>query len=234
MFRRILVSTLVVLATVPGWAQGKGQLSSPQTAEPSPPQLVQANNEIGRAVESHPNEICLVCKRPLGTEGVTYLVNGQRVPLHIMVCYDKFEKNPQAYLAVLRPHGAFLGAADEQTGLSPGWFLGGLYILLGLVFAALCAQRAMSSGRSPATWFGVGMVLNAFGYLLLLTRPEKAGGEIGKVPEGLAKVATTLAPVPCPGCGAMNHPAANRCASCGNKLQPRVHSEVEKAGLKSH
>ena len=57
--------------------------------------------------------MCVVCGRPIGTGDVVYLVNGQRVPIHISDCYAQFRKNPQAYLAALQPHGAFLGAGGE-------------------------------------------------------------------------------------------------------------------------
>jgi hypothetical protein len=195
-------------------------------------QLIVNGKVLGEEVPPRPGEICVVCKRPIGTEGVTYLVKGQRFPLHVPACYEKFRKNPQAYLAALQPHGAFLGAGGEGQNLSLAWFLAGLYVLVGLCFGALCAHHALSSGRKPAAWFAAGLALNALGYLWLLTRPKLGVHTPSGAPEGLGKVSVTLAPQPCPSCGRMNHPAADRCADCGGKLKPAVNSEVKKAGLR--
>jgi hypothetical protein len=221
-------------------AFGQEPQTTPVPAIPDAAQLQKlAGNElivdgkpIGKAVEPRANDICIVCKKPIGTEGVVYLVNGQRVPLHFVVCYTAFERNPQKYLAALQPRGAFLGTSGEETGLSFGWFFAGLYVLVGLVFAALCANRALSVGRSPSGWFAVGLVLNALGYLMLLTRARQT--DVTSVPEALGKIGTTHAPLPCPQCGALNHPAADRCIQCGNKLEASVSSEVSKAGLQGH
>jgi hypothetical protein len=216
-------------------APGQAPLTRPSDASASQSlpksELVVDGQSLGQSVTPRANDICIVCKRPLGAEGVVYLVNGQRVALHFAVCYNAFGKDPHAYLASLRPHGAFLGTDSEGTTPSWVWFLGGLYILIGLVFAALCAHRALYAGRNPAAWFAAGFLMNAFGYLWLLTRPRLAVPE--SVPGGLGKVATTYAPVPCPGCSALNHPAADRCINCGTKLQATFRSEVQKAGLRS-
>lgn len=186
---------------------------------------------FGELVRPRADEICIVCKRPLGAEGVVYLVNGQRVALHLTNCYAAFANNPQLFLATLRPHGAFLGTDGEGTTPSWVWFLGGLYILVGLVFAALCAHRALYAGRSPAIWFAAGLFLNVFGFLWVLTRSRQTVLE--SVPGGLGKVASTYAPVPCPACGTLNHPAAERCIDCGTRLQAAFSSEAQRAGLRS-
>ena len=186
---------------------------------------------LGYEVPSRPDEICIVCGRPIGTGDPVYLINGQRVPLHVSECYANFSRNPQAYLAAIRPHGAFLGAGGEAQGLSWGWFLAGLYVLAGLIFGALCAHRALQGGRSAAAWFFAGLALNVIAYARSLTWPSLAIESPGGVPEGLAKMPATFAPQPCPSCGRMNHPAASQCADCGAELQPAVSSEVGKAGL---
>ncbi len=206
---------------------------SPASQAQLPSQLIVNGRVLGYEVPSRPDEICIVCRRPIGTGGVVYLVNGQRVPIHISDCYAQFRKNPQAYLAALQPHGAFLGAGGEAQGLSWGWFLAGLYVLAGLIFGALCAHRALHAGRSPAAWFGAGLALNIIGYVWLLARRRLAIESPGGVPEGFGKMPATLAPQPCPRCGRMNHPAATQCADCGAKVQPTVSSEVGKAGLRA-
>ncbi len=240
MDRWFFIPFLVILSVVPAPAQEKGTVRTGEppaavSAEPQQPgpQLIVNGKVLGEKVSRRAGEFCLVCDKPIGSEDVVYLVNGQRVALHAARCYALFQKVPSKFLVLLRPQGAFLGASNQEQELSFTWFLAGLYVLLGLVFAALCAQRAMNSGRNPATWFGLGMVLNAFGYLLLLTRPKLEVHAPGGVPEGLGKVATTFAPLPCPKCGELNHPAAKQCAACGQKLQSAVISEVGKAGLRS-
>jgi len=140
--------------------------------------------------------------------------------------------------------GALLGADSNQPGMtnragndqpnvSRVWIYGGLYVLLGLVFAAICAHRALHVGYSPWAWFWLGLVLNAFAYLLLLTRPKREVRAPAGVPLGLGKIAATHAPQRCPKCGAFNHPSALRCLGCGASLSPGVESEVSRVGLDS-
>lgn len=183
-------------------------------------------------MEPRPGEICLVCNDPLHAGDAVYLVQGQRVPIHLGACDSKLRSRLQYYLAQLRPRGAFLGDEGERPALSRVWFFAGLYILLGLIFAALCAHYALDAGRSPVAWFGVGLVLNAVGYLLLLTRPKRDILAPGGVPKGLHKVATTHAPQPCLECGGENHPSARRCIHCGAALEPLLDSEAERARLR--
>jgi hypothetical protein len=237
MARRRLVFLLALVAaalqsriglTVPT----PGNQPGTQAMQAAPPDRLIVNGKVlGYQVPSRPDEICVVCRRPIGESGVVYLVQGQRVAVHVSDCYAKFRENPLTYLAALQPHGAFLGAGGEGQDLSWVWFLAGLYVLAGLVFGALCAHRALQAGRSAPAWFGAGLALNVIAYVWLLTRPRLATGSPGGVPEGLGKMPATFAPQPCPSCGRMNHPAASQCADCGATLQPAVSSEVGKAGL---
>jgi hypothetical protein len=214
-------------------AQQPNALTESHAARP-PEELVLEGNVLGKRVPARPGEICLVCNKLIGRDDVAYLVRGQRVALHVPVCLEKFVQRPQFYLAILQPRGAFLGTSGQEGGLAWGWFFAGLYVLLGLVFAALCAHRALHAGHSPALWFGLGLALNVVAYLLLLTRPKKETGAPGGVPKGLAKVAATYAPQQCPRCGLANHPSAEECAGCGRKLHPAMKSEVSRAGLRSN
>jgi len=127
------------------------------------------------------------------------------------------------------PRGAFLGAG-ESAGISSMWFWAGLYVVAGLVFGALAAHRALQTGNRALTWFGVGFVFTLPGYLYLLTRPKQKMDAPAGVPPGLRRIAATSSPEPCPGCGAMNHPAAAQCIGCGGKLTPRFVSEAQRAG----
>jgi hypothetical protein len=212
------------------WESHAASASQTQPTE-APRQLVANGKILGESVAPKSGEICVVCNEPIGDNDAVYLVKGQRVPVHLIVCYHKLQAHPEVFLAQLQPKGAFLGAGGGEQKASYFWFLAGLYILVGLVFAALCAHQALQSGHSPVTWFGVGLVLNALGYLLLLTRPRGVVAALGGVPKGLHKIAATHAPQPCPGCGKMNHPSATECAGCGGRLQPVVESEVEKAQM---
>lgn len=127
------------------------------------------------------------------------------------------------------PRGAFLGAG-ENAGVSSMWFWAGVYVVAGLVFGALAAHRALQTGNRALAWFGVGFVLTLPGYLYLLTRPKKEMAAPAGVPPGLRRIAATSSPEPCPGCDAMNHPAAAQCIGCGGKLTPRFVSEAQRAG----
>ncbi|MCL5671299.1 MAG: hypothetical protein M1423_08405 [Acidobacteria bacterium] len=186
---------------------------------------------IGERIKSVPGMVCRVCDKPIGKDDFAFLVNGQRVAVHRMNCYAELLRRPYRFLGILQPQGAFLGAGAKEPKASLGWFLAGLYILAGLVFAALCAQQALRRGRSPVAWFGWGLVFNVFGYLLLLTRPPRHSEGLTYVPAGLGKVRVTPEPSSCPECGKTNHPSAAQCAGCGAGLQPSSESEVHKAGL---
>lgn len=217
----------------PGLPAGQAPSSKAGRARDElPRELVIGGRVIGKQVEPRPGETCLVCNLPLDKDDVAYLVNGQRLAVHRKTCYDKLLSDPWRFLALLRPQGAFLGAGLEARGLSPAWFLLGLYVLTGLLFAALCAHRALHAGHNPAAWFGVGLAINLVGYLWLLTKPMKDVHAPEGIPGGLAKIPATYSPEVCPACGKANHPSAHACASCGAQLRPAIPSEVEKAGLR--
>ena len=224
---------------------GQAQTGSPGSGAAQPPKEVVIDGEaVGPRVPARPGETCIVCNNPVGPDDPVYIVQGQRVPMHAA---DEREllSHPQKYLMRLKPlGGALLGADSNQPGManrgggnrqdaSGAWIYGGLYVLLGLVFAALCAHRALHTGYSPWGWFGLGLVFNAVAYILLLTRPQREVQAPAGVPSGLGKIAATHAPQRCPKCGAPNHPSAGKCLRCGASLSPRVESEVRRAGLQS-
>jgi len=134
-----------------------------------------------------------------------------------------------AFQQPAEPRGAFLGAG-ESAGISSLWFWAGLYVVAGLVFGALAAHRALQTGNRALAWFGVGFFLTLPGYLCLLTRPKQKMDAPAGVPPGLRRIAATSSPEACPGCGAMNHPAAAQCIGCGGKLTPRFVAEAQRAG----
>jgi hypothetical protein len=171
-------------------------------------------------------DYCFLCNEALASSDIVYQVDGQRLGVHKEKCDAALRSDPRRWIARLKSRGAFLGAVTHRQALSPAWFAAGLYVLIGLVFAGLCAHRAFHTGHNPARWFFAGLALNAVGYLLLLLRPARATA--ASVPSGLRKIAATSAPAPCPACGSTNHPSARQCLSCGTALQPAVAAEVER------
>jgi hypothetical protein len=210
-----------------------------------PPNEAEIDGEaVGPRVRARPGEICIVCNNPVGPDDPVYLVQGQRVHVHADE-EREFLSNPRKYLMRLKPlGGALLGADSNQPGManragndqprvSRVWIYSGLYVLLGLVFAGICAHRALHTGYNPVAWFGLGFLLNAVAYILLSTRSKREVYAPAGVPSGLGKIAATHAPQRCPQCGAFNHPSAIHCLTCGASLSPEVESEVRRVGLRS-
>ena len=176
-------------------------------------------------VEVRPGDHCLVSGKPLGPNDVCLLVDGRRVPLK-KEAVNIFLNNQEKYFSKLQPRSAlFTESMANPTSLSMGWFLFGIYVLIGLIFAALTSHAAVGKGLRPIPWFFVGLLFNALGYLAVLTKKSQATGNI---PEGFAKVPLTSAPSVCQSCGYENHPSAKNCSSCGTGLSPETSSEVEK------
>jgi len=186
-----------------------------------------------RVLEPRAGEICIVCDKAIGPKDRVYEFEGQRVPVHVGACDTAFLRNPGHYLGRLKPRGAFLSA---EPNLAPhvgwGWFAFGIYVLLGLVFGAFCAYRAVNHALKPWPWFLAGFFLNLFGFLALVTRPagESSMAPAG-LPRGLVKVPATSSPRICPHCGTTNHPAATSCSGCGSEIKPLMTSEVSRVGL---
>ncbi|MFQ5695801.1 MAG: hypothetical protein ACE5HB_07425 [Terriglobia bacterium] len=198
--------------------------------EEAPKYLVLDGEVVGELVPAQEGDLCLVEQDEMHAGDPVYLVEGQRVAVHFPQCYKVLAADPQKYLGRLKPRGAFLAAGQENPALSNFWFFLGFYVVLGLMFASLSAHQALHAGRNPFAWFGVGMALSAVGYIILLTRPKLAVVAPAGVPDGLGKVATTYPPSTCPCCGAANHPCASQCNRCAERLEPRITSEVERAG----
>ena len=187
-----------------------------------------------RVIEPRAGETCIVCEKAIGPKDRAYEFEGQRVPVHVGACDIAFLRNPGHYLARLKPRGAFLSAEPNLgPSISWGWFALGVYVLLGLVFGAFCANRAVNHALKPWPWFLAGFFLNLFGFLALVTRPAGDSRAAG-LPPGLVKVPTTYSPRVCPRCGATNHPSATSCAECGNRTEPLVSSEVHRVGLRTN
>lgn len=182
-----------------------------------------------------PGDACVVCNKPVSSGDKVYLLDGQRVAVHAGECELALDRSPEQYLAKVKPQGnQFMDAESGRSAHSWSWLIVGLYVLVGLIFAGLCSYRAVNRGVQPLPWFFAGLFFNALAYLALLSRARQplAGAGPGWAASGLTKVPATHAPRACPQCGRLNHPSAERCSACGARLEPRVISEVTRAGMK--
>jgi len=219
--RKFLGIGVVLLLVVPLWAD-----------DPPHPDLKIDGKVVGHYAKPKPGEYCSLCYEPIQASDLVYVVWGQRVGVHAGSEDEDFRADPKKWLARLRPGGAFLGvegATDApQQALSDFWFVAGFYVLLGLIFGALCAHRAFHSGYPPGLWFAMGLALNVVAYIVLALKPKREVTAVAGIPAGLRKIASTFEPMPCPACGCTNHPSAAKCLECGAALQPRTLSEVER------
>jgi hypothetical protein len=240
-----LAAIALLLAALPCAAAQEAPTETPRPASPptwcpagvnpsaAVPKELMNDGQVERT-PPRPGDNCIVCNRPLEAIDMAYEVRGQRVPVHVQGCDEALRAHPQKYLALLNPlGGAFLGTDTQQPRPSKVWLIAGLYVLLGLIFGAICAHRSLHTGYSPAWGFLLGFLLNLPGYIYVLTRPKREVVAPAGVPAGLRKISATYAPQPCPKCGAENHPAAVQCLSCGASLTPQVTSEVERVGLRA-
>lgn len=221
----------------PEQSQPQPQTSAapPSYCPPSPAGQPSGAAPSGQApaeeVAPKPGEICLICNEPIGEGDTVYIVNGQRVPVHRGACDAKLRAELPRVVARLQPVSGFLGDRPGESAVSRVWFFAGLYVLLALIFAALCGHRALHKGRRPVLWFGLGLVFPVLGYLVLAMLPKRAIEAPGGVPGGLHKVAATYRPQSCAKCGRENHPSATRCLGCGAPLVPDVVSDVARVAV---
>lgn len=171
-------------------------------------------------------EICVVCNNRASGRDACYLAGGQQIVVHAADCCEgEFLRHPGKYLAALRPN-QILFSVWPRAGLASPWFWFGVSVLAGLVFGGLSAHTALATGRAPLPWFLAGLFfsLAAYGYLLTARAVSNP-----VLPPGLRKLPPTREPVPCPRCGAGNHPSARNCSTCGGELNPVAPSEVSAA-----
>jgi len=214
-------AVMAVFVSLAALASGQDATSSDQASGRSAPRR---------------DEQCLVCGAFSPPDTIlTY--RGRRVTISGAMCLAAWRADPARFFARLQGRGALV---DEQqinvdNRLKYTWFLGGLYVLLGLVCGALAACRAVAQGRRPVGWFALGMTVNvlALAALVFVTRREDERGRVKLVagtPRGLAKFPSTHAPASCPRCGADQHPSAAVCGGCGALLAPAVDSEIARLG----
>jgi hypothetical protein len=222
---------LILVVLVFSAALAAAQQQAPSSVHESHDELIVDGKAVGKRVPHKAGDICALCNQPTDANDPTYMVHGQRVPLHAAEMKDPSAASQlKGFLALLQPRGAFIGQSASAE-LSLGWFIFGMYFLVGLLFAAMSAHRALNAGYSPISWFFVGLVFSAVGYLFLLTRPKREVLAPAGIPPGLGKISLTYNPQACPKCGTENHPSAAQCSGCKANLSPQMTSEVARAGL---
>ena len=176
--------------------------------------------------ELRQHDRCLVCDGELDADdGLAFLYRGRRITLD-RLHLQEFLADPSAYFSRLQPRGALFQEGGGSMG--SGWLILGVWVVLGLVGAAVCAGVALRKGLPPLRWFAAGLMANLAAVILVLTR---AAPKPVSLPPGLARIPDTAAPYVCTRCGGQNHPSAAHCRDCGADIVPTTDSEVERAGL---
>lgn len=211
-------SAVLVALLVFGLPAGAGA----QPAEDATPERVVLDQRPGEG------ERCIVCKQQIhGDDVIEVRYQGRRFFVKAEMLAD-FDAEPLRYFEDLQARsGLFDERAVGAGKVSYGWLAFGTYVVVGLVFAALCGYLAIGRGHLPLPWFFAGLAGNVAALFVLLKSPR--GPLEGGMPPGLTKVPVTRAPVPCPGCGATNHPVATECGGCGAELTPVVEPETARA-----
>lgn len=185
---------------------------------------------VVNAQEKPQNHNCIVCGGSAVGEMYVEQFKGRWIAACQGECSEHWAANPDQFFLKLQSRGALLdeNSLSEQKA-SNGWLYLGLYVLLGLIFGAMCAYVAVTNGHGAVGWFFAGLFLNAAGLIAILIKGQ---GDLSKhptgVPAGFAKVPLTYTPVRCQTCGEENHPSAPICSQCGEKLDPTVIAETSK------
>ena len=197
--------------------------------ETTDPWTVQPAQELDRRPGT--GETCIVCNQSIHGDDVVELRYRGRTFYVAAKMLGDFENDPAAYFSQLQARTALFDEhAVIDRPMASGWLIFGLYVLLGLVCAAICGYLAISRALPPIPWFFAGLIGNLAAIFVLLATPR---GDASALPSGilagLNKVATTRTPLDCPNCGYPNHPAADQCSGCNAKLTPSIESETVRA-----
>ncbi len=172
-------------------------------------------------------DICVVCDKPLGKDGLAILYKGRRVPFFNREQFRIFLDNPAKYFSKLQARAALFDEGGvAQKSMQLGWLLFGVWVTIALLCGAISAGIALRKGLPPVKWFFIGLIASVIGLIFAVIQPAK---ETVELPEKLGKISTTPSPRPCPKCGETNHPTAKKCAGCGTALTPSTESEVHRA-----
>ncbi len=214
-----LGSKVLAFAPLACWLIACGLFAQSQTT------IEPAEELFNTTVDPKPGDRCIVCNTPLREGDKVYLVEGQRVGVMNEMAPTLFS-DPWKYLARLKPRGGlFGGEMAPASAVSDAWLFLGIYVLVGLVCAALCTHRALNIGQAAIPWLFAGLFLNVFAYAALMTRPPLPGQAAAGY-GGVVKIPSTAEPAACPQCGSLNHPTAATCLGCGAELSPATVSEV--------
>jgi ribosomal protein L37E len=175
-------------------------------------------------------ETCIVCDGPAGPDAIHESWKGRTVSICRACGKAAWDADRDALFAKLQARGGLFDEQADDHSLVRGWMWFGLWALAGVVCAAAASYVALSKGIEPLPWLLAALAFNVVPLLLIVL---KSGADLSALPQGvpagLAKIATTLAPIDCPKCGAANHPTATRCLGCGSPLESHGESEVARA-----
>ena len=124
-----------------------------------------------------------------------------------------------------RPSSFFSAFCPICEDLPTAWLVLVCWVATALVCGTVGAACAVSRGRGPARWWLICAVLLLLGWVLLALQPARPHRFATR---GWTRVPTTAEPLPCPQCGAANHPSAARCGECAGPLNPRTESEIQR------
>ena len=224
--RVMLLGAFLLLGALlfPAPACGGGSSITQLDQEPDPtPTVVELRRKPGEG------EQCLVCGKLIRYGNVVEMRYKGRRFYVAEALLQELLKDPDRYFSKLQVRSALFDeeAYRQAAPKSSGWLYFGLYVLAGLVSAALCGCLAVKRGMAPIPWFFVGLVGNVAGLLVLLVAGKgDTTTAVAGIPAGLAKVPTTHNPRACAKCGHLNHPSARACAHCSVPLQPTAQSEM--------
>lgn len=225
---RTLWVAMAMSIVLPGGLLGQGPGDSGAGATADAAGAADGAGPEWQILERHPGEgeQCLVCSQSIDDETAVAIRYKGRV-FHVKESMlEEFRSDPDAYFRQLEARS---GLFDEQAvGRRPpwtGWLVFGVYVVAGLVCGALAVGLALRRSRRALPWFFAGLVGNVLALIALLLAGPAAGGP-RTLPAGLAKIPSTRAPLPCPHCGAENHPSASACTTCGGAIAPVVSAET--------
>ncbi len=196
-----------------------------QAAPPPPPRESPQWVEIDRRPGD--GEQCLVCRKRIFDEEVVEIrFQGRTFHVGAPLMGD-FVENPRFYFKRLQARTAlFDESALEAPPMAVGWLWFGFYVLIGVIFSAVCGYVAVAKARPPMPWFVAGLLGNIAAFVVLLSVPGGDAPCPAGIPRGLRKVPVTRTPSACVSCGCANHPSAAACSDCGTTLIPQVEAET--------
>lgn len=172
-------------------------------------------------------EQCLVCGQAIHEGEVAEVRYKGRTFFVAKKMMGEFQGDPDAFFRKLQAKAALFdeGSMPDRQ-ISGFWLLFGLYVLIGLLSAAVAGYIAVSKGLEVRPWFIAGLLVNVLAILAVAVKSKVAVELPAGIPPGLAKVPTTRKPVSCRHCGAPNHPAARACSGCGGVLESKIEPET--------